>query len=220
MRYADRADAGRRLAKALEPWADPHALVVALPRGGVVVGAEVARALGTPLAALPVRKLGAPGRAEYAVGALAGYETPVVWLEEGAARESGADAAYLESETDRQRRRLRDAALLYAPVEDRPCLAGRPLLLVDDGAATGATIFAALTFLSQAGARPVVLGLPVAPRETLRRLRPHVRAILCPWIPTPFYAVGDHYESFAPVSDEAVLECLRSVPALPNPSPA
>ena len=222
MRYVDRPAAGRRLAEALGPWTDEGTLVMALPRGGVPVGHEVARALKIPLAALPARKLGAPGRPEFAVGALAGYESPAVALDNEALQSLGVTPDYVAEEIARQRARLAESVARFAPAGDRPVLRGRQIILVDDGVATGATLRAALTFLEAQGAPPVVLALPVGPRDTLRKLRPLVRALLCPWIPHPFYAVGDHYENFDPVPDDEVQALLRSptVPAVPFPVPS
>lgn len=220
MRYADRSAAGRRLAEALGPWTDESSRVLALPRGGVPVGFEVARALGVPLAALPARKLGAPGRPEFAVGALAGYESPVVALDNEALQSLGVTPDYVAEEIERQRARLAESVARFAPPDERPVLRDRQIILVDDGVATGATLRAALSFLESQGARPVVLALPVGPRDTLRKLRPLVRALLCPWIPEPFYAVGDHYENFDPVSDAEAIALLQSAEAKgANPAP-
>lgn len=219
MRYADRSGAGRRLAEALGPWTDESSLVLALPRGGVPVGFEVARALKIPLAALPARKLGAPGRPEFAVGALAGYESPAVALDDEALQSLGVSPDYVAEEIARQRARLAESVARFAPPGERPVLRDRQIILVDDGVATGATLRAALTFLEGQGAPPVVLALPVGPRDTLRKLRPLVRALLCPWIPEPFYAVGDHYENFDPVPDAEAVALLRSG-ATPGPVPA
>lgn len=207
------------MAEALGPWTEESPLVFALPRGGVPVGFEVARALGAPLAALPVRKLGAPGRPEFAVGALAGYESPVVALDNEALQSLGVTPADVAEEIERQRARLAEAVARFAPPAGRPDLRGRPIVLVDDGVATGATLRAALSFLESQGAPPVVLALPVGPRDTLRKLRPLVRALWCPWIPHPFYAVGDHYENFDPVSDAEAIALLQSAEAKgPNPA--
>jgi predicted phosphoribosyltransferase len=207
--YADRAEAGRRLAAAVQQLlGDDPAVVLALPRGGVTVAAEVARVLHAPLDVLVVRKIGVPGHRELAMGALAGG-TVVRNAEVISAL--GIDeptfARVVEEETAVARARER----AYRGVRPAVDLAGRTAVVVDDGLATGATARAAVQALRhREHDRPsrVVLAVPVAPPDTLHRLGSLVDATVCLLTPEPFYAVGEWYRHFDQVSDDQVTTLL------------
>ncbi|MCL6451522.1 MAG: phosphoribosyltransferase [Acetobacteraceae bacterium] len=216
--FGDRRDAGRRLAAALQAYCGPDTLVLGVPRGGVVVAAEVARALNAPLDVVVPRKIGAPCNPELAVGALG--PDGVATFDPNLLRYFGLTPEDLEDEVERERaeqgRRLR----LYRG--DRPPLqvAGRVVVVVDDGIATGFTIRAALQALRRAQPARLVLAVPVAPADTLRRLRPEADDLVCLYTPEPFYAVGQFYLHFDQTGDDEVVELLRHAgPAPAGPPP-
>lgn len=206
--FEDRVDAGRRLGERLSAYRDSSATVVALPRGGVVVGYEVACALGAPLDVLVARKLGAPGRPELGIGAVAPGgvrvldQAAVTWLgitpeqlDEVTARE--------EVEMDRRIRRYRG---------DRPALdvKGQTVILVDDGLATGGTARAAIASLKEQGAAKIVLGVPVCAPETAHAIADEVDEVVCLTTPEDFRAVGYWYDDFSQTTDEEVLALLNA----------
>ena len=205
--FADRRDAGRRLAAAVEglDLADP--VVLALPRGGVPVGYEVARRLHAPLDILLVRKIGAPGHEEYGIGAVIDGASPQIVIDEQAARAVGADQAYIEQEARRQLAEIERRRAAYCTGEPVR-LGGRNLILVDDGIATGGTVKVALKALASAGAASVTLAVPLAPESVLRDLRRMCNRIVCLAIPEPFYAVGAHYRDFSQTMDAEVVTLL------------
>jgi putative phosphoribosyl transferase len=206
--FADRHDAGRRLA-ALLLRARPaeRSLVVALPRGGVPVGFEVARSLGTALEVLAVRKLGAPQNPELAVGAIA--EGAVAVLDQRSVRRVGVTQESLDAIVERELLELRRQADLFRG--GRPPLdpGGRHAIVVDDGLATGLTALAAVRALRAAGAASVRVAVPVGARESLAMLRGEADDVICPTVPAELVAVGHWYGDFAPVADEEVIALLR-----------
>jgi len=205
--FRDRRDAGRQLGEAVAALELEDPVVLALPRGGVPVGFEVARALAAPLDILLVRKIGAPGHEEFGIGAIVDGAAPHRIIDEEAARSTGADSAYIERETTRQLAEIERRRAAYRTGEPVP-LADRTALVVDDGIATGGTVQAALASLAQAGTRSIVLAVPVAPADTLARLRPHCDAIECLASPEPFYSVGGFYQDFAQTDDAEVIRLL------------
>lgn len=208
--YADRREAGRCLARLLADVGLAHAVVVALPRGGVPVGAEVARVLRAPLDVLSVRKLRAPGRPELAIGAVAdGAESNPVFNAD-LIRELGVEPDELEREIAEQTDRLH--RLDRAIREGRPPVpvGGKDVVLVDDGLATGATARAAIHRLRRDSVRSLTLAVPVSPADTLADLRDWVDRIVCPLTPADFQAVGHYYRDFDPVSEDQVRAFLRN----------
>jgi putative phosphoribosyl transferase len=205
--FKDRHDAGRRLAALLEPYRSESPVVVGIPRGGVPVAAEVARALGTPLDVAVVRKIGAPQNPEYAIGALAEGGAHVISGEAvHALKLSLADLQALIAQADRElRERLDRYRGGRGPVE----LAGRTAILVDDGLATGSSARAALGSLRRRGAKRVILAVPVAARPSVRALREHADEVVCVEMPNDLWAVGYWYEDFAPTTEEEVTMLLH-----------
>ncbi len=207
-RFRDRHDAGRRLAAALGSYAGRgDVLVLALPRGGVPVGYEVARALGAPLDVMQVRKLGVPGHEELAMGAIASGGVRI--LSEGVVQTLGIPerviatvAAVEEQELDRRER-------IYREGRPFPEVRDRTVILVDDGLATGSTMRAAAAALRAQGAGRLVAAVPVAPKEACDALRDLVDDVICQVMPEPFLAVGEWYEDFTQTSDEDVQDLLR-----------
>jgi putative phosphoribosyl transferase len=219
MRFADRRDAGRRLARALAALKPIDPVVLALPRGGVPVAVEVARALGAPLDLLLVRKIGAPHQRELAVAAIAeGLGGLVLDAETMAA--SGASREYVEREADRERSELARRRAAY--LGDRAPLAveGKTAIVVDDGIATGTTVRAALQALRARRPARVVLAVPVAPARALMEIGPLVDELVCLSQPPTFYAVGAHYDDFRQVPNDEVIAALNTVAAAAARRPA
>jgi putative phosphoribosyl transferase len=208
--FADRREAGRALAQALDGYRDRDDLVVlALPRGGVPVAAPVADALGAPLDVLIVRKLGLPGHPELAMGAVGavGDSVEVVRNRTVLDRVQVSDEAFDDvrrREVDELHRREQ------AYRGDRPAVRvrDRVVLVVDDGLATGSTMRAALTAVRQQQPARVVVAVPVAARDTCTALRELADDVVCPWQPEPFYAVGQGYVDFRPTEDSEVQALL------------
>ncbi|MGV8839564.1 MAG: phosphoribosyltransferase [Bauldia sp.] len=208
--FIDRADAGRRLAGALARFAGTDPIVLALPRGGVPVAFEVAKALHAPMDLMLVRKIGAPGYEEVGIGAVVDGGNPQVVLNEDIVAAARVPKSYIEAETRRQLHEIERRRKAYiGDVQPIPT-AGRTVIVVDDGIATGGTVRAALKALRLTGAKHTVLAVPVAPPEALDRLRPEVDEIVCLATPTPFLAVGLHYRDFAQTSDAEVTRLLKS----------
>ena len=207
-RFRDRHDAGRRLAAILGRYAGREdVLVLALPRGGVPVGYEVARALGVPLDAMQVRKLGVPGHEELAMGAIASggvrvLSESVVEALSIPERVIATVAAAEEQELDRRERTYREGRPF-------PEVRGRTVILVDDGLATGSTMRAAAAALRAQGAGRLVAAVPVAPKETCDALRGLMDDVVCAVTPEPFLAVGEWYDDFSQTSDADVRNLLR-----------
>jgi putative phosphoribosyl transferase len=203
--FIDREDAACRLAAALVRFKGRHPLVLAIPRGGVPIGRIVADALDGELDVVLVRKLGAPGNPELAIGAI--DEDGNVHL--GAhAEQAGADAAYVRDEAARQLALIRDRRASYGAGRTSPDPAGRDVIMVDDGLATGATMGAALQAVRARHPARLVCAVPVAAPDSLRRVAPFADEVVCLAAPADFNAVGQFYERFAPVGDEEVVSLL------------
>jgi putative phosphoribosyl transferase len=216
--FADRHEAGRQLARALADLALKDPLVLALPRGGVPVAFEVARALGAPLDLLLVRKLGAPGHSEYGIGALVDGDDPQLVLNEEAMRIVAPSEEYIEAEKQRQLVELERRRQSYFGDRAPQPTAGRTIILVDDGIATGGTVKVALQALRKSNPAAIVLAVPVAPADTLEALRPDADDVVCLATPSPFLAVGTHYADFNQTTDSEVIELLRAASHQPSAS--
>lgn len=206
-RFPNRREAGRLLGEAVVRLKLDNPVVLALPRGGAPVGYEVAKQLGAPLDILLVRKIGAPGHEEYGIGALVDGASPQVVIDEKAARMVGADKAYIDQTVARELAELERRRAAYG-THPPAQLVGRIVVVVDDGIATGGTVRAALKGLGLAGARRVVLAVPVAPADILRELKGLCDEVVCLTAPEPFYAVGAHYRDFDQTTDEEVIRLL------------
>lgn len=193
--------------RARGPYARP--VVLALPRGGVPVGAEVAAVLDAPLAVVLVRKIGAPGRPELAIGALARVGSEVsVYVNERTAAAVGVDEPAFAAAAQRAQAELDQRAAAF-PAAPTPSVAGADVLLVDDGLATGSTMQAAVAAVRGLGPARIVVAVPVAPASALDALRGCAEAVICPLVPRPFVAVGQAYADFAQLTDESVRRLLR-----------
>jgi putative phosphoribosyl transferase len=205
--FADRRDAGQRLAAILGDLADRPTVVLGIPRGGVEVAAVVAGALGAPLDVVVPRKIGAPGNPELGIGAVA---EGVQVLDERLIRLLGVDAAFLESEIAEQRREIARRVARYRGDRPPPSIAGRTAVVVDDGVATGGTAVAALRWAAAQGAGIVVLAVPVAPPEAIDRLHAEAHEVRALETPRSFSSVGQWYEDFPQVPDERVVALLEA----------
>lgn len=206
--FENRAHAGRLLAANLQEYRGrPDVLVLGLPRGGVPVAFEVAQTLGAPLDVYLVRKLGVPGHAELAMGAIASGGVRV--LNQGRVRSMRISPQQLEAVTRAEEAELRRQERVYRGDRPPPAVSGRTVILVDDGLATGATMQAAVAALRSAGPKEVVVAVPVAPPETCAELEAEADRVVCAVTPEPFYAVGAWYRDFSQTSDDEVRELLR-----------
>lgn len=202
--FEDRSDAGRRLAERLmELKGQPDVVVLGVPRGGVPVAREVARVLGMPLDVFLCRKLGVPGQAELAFGAVTADGG--VYPDEGTMRVTGVNAELARRMEISAREDLAEQARRYRRERGALELAGRTVVVVDDGIATGASMVAAVRALRGCGVARVIVAAPVAPREVVTRLELDADRVVVVWAPEEFYAVGQFYREFRQVAEEEVV---------------
>jgi putative phosphoribosyl transferase len=208
MIYKDRKDAGLQLASRLTKYKDREdVLVLALPRGGVVIGYEVAKALNCLLDIIIIRKIGFPGQTELAIGAVS--ETGAVVLNEDIISTYTVSKEYIEEEISRQKKEISRRITLYRSGKGIPPLDGKIIILVDDGVATGATIKAAISTLKNEKIVRLVAALPVSSKDAEEEIKKTVDEWVCPETPVDFAAVGNYYQDFTQVSDEEVVELLK-----------
>jgi predicted phosphoribosyltransferase len=209
MRFRDRTDAGRRLAGKLARYQGrDDVLVLALPRGGVPVGAEVAQALGAPLDVFLVRKLGVPGHEELAMGAIASGGVRV--LNEDVVDQLRISPRWIDAVAAEEGEELARREAAYRDGRPAPDVRGKTVILVDDGLATGASMKAAVAALRRLGPERIVAAVPVGAPDTCRELGELADAVVCAETPDPFYAVGSWYADFEQTSDEEVRELLAA----------
>lgn len=211
MMFEDRRDGGRQLAARLQPLAGEQPIVVAIPRGGVPVAVEVARALNAPLDLLTVRKIGAPQDPEFAIGAIGEDGTLVV--NEDVARRAGVTQRQFEHILEREQRELRRRMERFregwTPLDVR----GRTVILVDDGLATGLSDLVAVRALVRRGAARIVVAAPVGSRQAIALLADESAEVVCVTSPDELFGVGRWYRDFSPVDDAEVLALLAEVAA-------
>lgn len=212
MAFQDRSDAGRRLAKALSEYKGRGAVILALPRGGVPVAAEVAAALHAPLDLILVRKIGVPSQPELAMGAVVDGAAPIVVRNEEVIRFSGTTADEFDAVCARELAEIERRRQLYIGDRARAEVAGQVVIVIDDGIATGATTRAALQAIRKRKPKELVLAVPVAPPDTVEQLRGEVDALICLETPEIFGAIGYFYRDFRQVSDEEVVAILKRFP--------
>jgi putative phosphoribosyl transferase len=207
--FINRHDAGKRLAAVLAPFRDEDTVVLALPRGGVVIGYEVARELNAPLDVLIVRKLGAPGFPELGLGAVVDGEHPQCIVNQRVVDAVQPPPGYLDEEVRRQLAVIEQHKQLFRHGRPPEPIDDRTVILVDDGIATGGTVRAALQALAQSGVARSVLAVPVAPHDVLQLLPLAERDFVCLHAPRDFASVGVYYHDFAQVSDAEAVELLE-----------
>ena len=205
--FADRVEAGKRLASALADYVGKDGIVLAIPRGGVVVGFEIARSLGLSLDVIVPRKIGAPGNPELAIGAIT--EDGTIILDESLVNQLGVSRAYIKEESERQRLEIKRRLKLYRGDVPVPRLKDREVIIVDDGIATGSTMKAALASVRKSGAKTVIVAIPVGPLSTIRELERQADRVVCLYTPEPFYAISEFYENFAQIENLEVTEFLK-----------
>ena len=207
--FADRVEAGRKLAARLLKYKDQQPVVLGVPRGGVPVAFEVARALNAPLDVIIVRKLGAPGEPELGVGAVVDGDHPETILNQELVSVLRVSHAYLEREISNQLKEIHRRNLLYRAGGVRVELKDRTVIVVDDGIATGGSIRAALRGIRRQMPKKVVLAVPVAPADTLVALRDEVDEVVCLSTPSMFFGIGEFYVDFHQLADSEVIRLLE-----------
>jgi putative phosphoribosyl transferase len=210
--FRDRSEAGRLLAEKLTAYKDRRPVVLALPRGGVPVGLEIARTLAAPLDIVLVRKLGAPSRPELALGAVVDGPHPEIFVNRDIAEALAVADAYVQAEAERELQEIERRRALYLGGRPPLDLAGRAAIVVDDGIATGATARVALRAARRGGAAEVILAAPVAPPESAEELAGECDAAIFLDTPADFGAVGFYYGDFAQLSDDDVRRLLAEAP--------
>jgi putative phosphoribosyl transferase len=212
MPFRDRIEAGRQLAKALAGYKHQHPVVLALPRGGVPVAAEVATELDAPLDLVLVRKIGVPFQPELAMGAVVDGRDPIVVRNEDVIRLAGIDEEGFAEVRDRELSEIERRRKLYLGDRPHPELKGNVVIIIDDGIATGATTRAALRAIRMREPRRLVLAVPVAPTSSLAELREDADEIVCLEDYEDFGAIGYYYEDFRQISDTQVVDLLARHP--------
>jgi len=213
--FDDRVDAGRRLALALSGYRGRGLVVLAIPRGGVVVGYEVARELNAPLDVVIPHKIGAPGNPELAIGAVTQDGTTI--LDRELVRYLQVPDSYLRREIESQIREINRRIARYRGDRSTPTLDGKVVIIVDDGVATGATVRAAIRSIRKQNPSSIVVAVPVGPSDTIEQLRREADDMVCLSTPEPFLAIGQFYRHFDQTSDEEVV-CLLELSKKENVS--
>ena len=213
MKFADRYAAGRQLAATLAHLKDRAPVVLALPRGGVAVGFEIARALGAPLDIVLVRKIGVPWQPELALGAVTDGGSPETFIDEDLAKALDIPESYVQEETTRQLEEIERRRRSYCAGRPPIAITGRAAIVVDDGIATGATMRVALRSLRRRNPAHLVLAVPVAPPETLAEFRKEADEAICLETPDMLGAIGFYYRDFHQMSDAEVTDFLARATA-------
>ena len=220
MLFQDREDAGRQLARALVKYRSRHPVILALPRGGVPVAAEVAESLEAPLDLILVRKIGTPMQPELAMGAVVDGEQPVIVRNQDVIDQTGVSDETFNAVCKKELAEIDRRREHYLGNRDRADVQGQVAIIVDDGIATGATTLAAIQALRKREPKELILAVPVAPLDTLQRLHTEVDAIVCLDTPRDFGAIGYYYRDFRQVSDDEVIAILKRFPAKKTAAPA
>lgn len=212
MTFSDRSDAGRRLARTLSGYKGRNAVILALPRGGVPVAAEVAAVLDAPLDLILVRKIGVPDQPELAMGAVVDGAEPIVVRNEEVIELSGITPREFDEVCARELAEIERRRRFYIGERVRAAITGQVVIVIDDGIATGATTRAALQAIRKRRPKELVLAVPVAPPDTIKELRKEADTVVCLETPEIFGAIGYFYRDFRQVSDQEVVEILKRFP--------
>jgi putative phosphoribosyl transferase len=215
MPFKNRSDAGRKLAKALAAYKDQDPVVLALPRGGVPVAAEVAAALKAPIDLILVRKIGVPIQPELAMGAVVDGATPIIVRNEDVIGLAGIDEAEFKAVCDSELAEIERRRERYLGTRERADVGGRTAIVIDDGVATGATTRAALRATRMRNPKRLILAVPVAPTDTVAALRSDADEVVCLEEHEFFGAIGFYYADFRQIADEEVIEILKRFPTKP-----
>jgi len=205
--FVDRVDAGKRLASALKNFSSKKGIVLAIPRGGVVVGYMIAKTLNLQLDIIIPRKIGAPDNPELAIGAVA--EDGTVILDQNLIKYLGVSREYIIEETERQKQEIKRRLKLYRQDASYADLKGLDVIVVDDGIATGSTMKAALASVKNRGASSITVAVPVGPPSTIEELEKMADRVVCLFTPEFFQAIGEFYRDFNQTSDEEVIGLLQ-----------
>ena len=222
MQFKDRAEAGQKLAAALKQYKDRHPVVLALPRGGMPVAAEVAASLDAPLDLVLVRKVGVPFQPELAMGAVVDGGDPTIIRNEDVIRLCGIDNAAFKAVCDEELTEIERRRKVYLGNRPRVEIAGRTAIVIDDGIATGATTRAALHAIRKQNPKRLVLAVPVAPHDSIEALRADADEIICLDDKDFLGAIGFYYRDFRQITDDEVIQTLQKfghkVQAIGNPT--
>jgi predicted phosphoribosyltransferase len=205
--FQDREEAGKMLALKLTEYSNKDTIVLAIPRGGVVIGYQVANELKAPLDIIVPRKIGAPYNSELAIGAVA--EDGSLSLDESAVMYMNISKSYIEEESRRQITEIRRRLKLYRGETPYPMLQDHVIIIVDDGIATGSTVKAAIASIRKKKPKSVVVAVPVAPRSTVKELEKEADRVICLSTPEFFYAIGQFYVDFSQTTDGEVIRLLK-----------
>ena len=205
--FSDRVEAGKRLTSAMRDFAGKNGIVLAIPRGGVVVGYEIAKALSLPLDVIIPRKIGAPDNPELAIGAMT--EDGTIILDDNLITYIGVPRDYIKAESERKKHEIERRLKLYRQNEPYPSLKGLDVVIVDDGIATGSTMKAALASVKNRGASTVTVAVPVGPPSTIKELKKQADRVVCLYTPEYFQAIGQFYTDFNQTTDEEVIQLLK-----------
>jgi putative phosphoribosyl transferase len=212
MSFKNRSDAGRQLAARLAQYKDQQVVLLALPRGGVPVAAEVAAVLGAPIDLVLVRKIGVPSQPELAMGAIVDGDSPITVRNEDVIRLAGVDERAFRAARDREFAELERRRRLYLGGRNRIGVKDRIAIVIDDGVATGATTRAALRAIRMRQPNKLILAVPVGPTDTIEAMREEADEVLCLEIYEEFSAIGTFYGDFRQITDQQVIDILTASP--------
>lgn len=207
--FENRTTAGEALVSKLQPFASSNTIIYALPRGGVPVAAPVSKALRAPLSLLFVKKIGAPGHPELAIGAIVDGEEPTQILHKDIVGSLHVSERYISAESEAALTEIERRHGLYSGLYARLSSKNKVAIVIDDGLATGASMEAAIKALRQQDAQQVIVAVPVAPSDTIAKLRELADDVICLKTPSPFWSVGEHYQEFPQLADADVMEILN-----------
>lgn len=207
MFFKDRIQAGKKLTERLLKYKNENVIVLAIPRGGVVVAYEIAKTLNAPLDLIIPRKIGAPYQPELAIGAVT--QDGTIILNEEIVNYLSIPEEYIKAEAERQKKEIERRLIKYRGNAIEPNVENKIVIIVDDGIATGATMIAAIASIRKKKPLKIIVAIPVAPPESLEKIKKYADEIVCLYTPEPFFAIGQFYEKFEQLEDEEVINLLN-----------